>query len=149
MKCISQRLVLVALLAASLAMVGCGDGGGTASTGAANEIATPGEVVTQLAEAMEAGDADKIKELMPDVETKLGGNLYTNAQRMATSAQAVGGVESVTIDDETIKGDKAVVTATLTNGDGTSSTNTFQLVKQDGKWIVTLDDSEMQDDSQE
>ena len=59
------------------------------------------------------------------------------------NAKANGGVTSVTIDNETIKDDKAKVTATLTNGNGVSSTKTYDLIKQDGVWVISIDDSKI------
>ena len=89
-----------------LLLVGCGNGDNSNSPtkNAPANAATPGEVIKQFAEAMEAGDAETLKALMPDIEAKLGNNAYVLAARMADSAKAVGGVASVTIDDETIRG---------------------------------------------
>lgn len=130
------------LLLLLLALIGCGNGNNN-STNTTTTPSTPGEVVKELAYAMEAGDAEKIKELLPDLEAKLGGNMYTLAQWMKENATASGGITDFKIDNESIRGDKAVVTATLTNGNGQSSTDTFNLIKKDGKWVVEIDDSEI------
>ena len=70
-----------------------------------------------------------------------GNNLFTLAAKWKSSAESVGGIKSIKIDNETAKGDKAKVTATLTNGDDSTSTSTFNLEKKDGKWVVVVDEA--------
>ena len=135
MKCLTALFTLVALLA----IVGCG-GGGSLNSGPEHP-ATPGKVVEALATAMAEGDRDTLKRLVPDIEAKLGNNLYTLSANMSANIKARGGLKSVKIDSEKAQGDKAKVTATLTSVDGTTSTDTFDLIKKDGKWIVDINDA--------
>lgn len=139
MKCLAPILLLVALFTS----IGCGSDDSSTTTNTPANTATPGEVVQQLAEAMEAGDAETLKTLWPTIDADLGESVYVLAPRWADNAKANGGVTSVTIDNETIKDDKAKVTATLTNGNGVSSTKTYDLIKQDGVWVFSIDDSKI------
>jgi hypothetical protein len=139
-----KRLATLLILVTLLALIGCGNDNNSSTTNTPTETATPGEVVQQLAKAMEDGDTETLKALWPTIETDLGFTVYVLGPRWSDSAKANGGVTTVTIDNETVKDDKAKVTATLTNGNGTSSTQTFDLAKQDGKWIISIDDSEVQ-----
>jgi hypothetical protein len=45
-----------------------------------------------------------------------------------------GGVRSVKIQSQTIEGDSAVVTSVITYGNGTESSDTSPLVKENGSW---------------
>jgi hypothetical protein len=91
---------------------------------------------------MQAGDAEKLKELCPDFEANLSDDeINALAATLASNAQANGGIASITIDKESIDGDTAIVTATLTNGNGLSDTETFDLNKKDDMWLIDMADS--------
>lgn len=122
-----KQLLTALLLVCSFTLVGCGGG------------ASPGDTVTQFARAMEAGDAEKMKELCPDLEKTLGSGMIDKmATQMKDEAEANGGIDSITIDKEEINGDTAKVTATVTNGNGDSNTEDFELKKEDGKWVIVM-----------
>lgn len=121
-----KKLFTLLLMVGSLTLVGCGGSG-------------PGATVEELAYAMEDGDAEKLKELMPELGENLGDSkIETMAKQTAKETKEKGGIESVTIDKEEIDGDTAKVTATMKMGDGTSETEDFELEKKDGKWVISL-----------
>lgn len=125
-----KNLLALMLLTCCLPLVGCG--GGTPA---------PGETVKEFAYAMEAGDADKVKEICPQMHALLGddklGSMVTEASEEMKSK---GGIKSITIDQEEIADDgkSAKVTATIASGDGEKDTDDFDLELRDDKWIVTL-----------
>lgn len=125
-----KHLLTALVLTCSFALVGCGGGGNT-----------PGDAVKDLTYAMEAGDAEKVKELVPELSENLGDDkIETLVKQSAKEAEANGGVKSITIDKEEIDGDKATVTATMVDGNGNSETDEFELVKKDGKWVHSMGD---------
>lgn len=125
MKYLSALLVLVC----SFSLVGCGGGSG------------PGDTVKDLAYAMEKGDTERVKEIVPGMQTMLGNDkLDGMIKEAAADIKQDGGIKSVTIDKEEINGDTAKVTATVESGNGEKDTEDFVLSKIDGKWIVTLGD---------
>jgi len=102
-----KNLLTLLLATASLALVGCGG-------------PPPGDAVKDLAYAMEAGDHEKMKELVPALEENLGDSkIETLAKQAKKKIEEEGGLESVTIDKETISDDgkTATVTATMKNKD--------------------------------
>lgn len=129
---------LFAILAVCLiGLVGCG-GDGTTDTPAETE-ATPGETVQAFANAMQAGDAEKLQSLCPDFAENLSpSEIATFAAQAAKNAQANGGIASITIDKEDIKEEDATVIATLTNGNGNADTETFRLYRYDGQWVIDM-----------
>ncbi len=121
-----KLIVAFSLLALSLGLMGCGSG--------------PGDQVKAFVQAMEDGDADKLKALSPGIsrglpDEKLDG-LVTQA---AVDMKKLGGVESVTINDEAIDGDIAVVSYTINYGDGSTVEDEIELVKIDGDWVITVE----------
>lgn len=119
-------------------LIGCGGDEGS-GTDAAN---SPGETVEQLAYAMEAGNGEKIQQLMPTFKMNVGAAQFDEVvKQVARNAVENGGIASITIDKEEIDGDKATVTATLANGNGGSSVETFTLVKKDDRWVIATIDT--------
>eukprot|EP00752_Nemacystus_decipiens_P014026 g12462.t1 len=126
-----KNLLTLMLLTCSLALVGCG--GGTPA---------PGDTVKEFAYAMEAGDADKVKEVCPQLYALLGDEkLATMVNEGSEDMKSKGGIKSITIDKEEVSedGKSAKVTATVESGDGEKNTDDFDLELRDDKWIVTLD----------
>lgn len=123
-----KHLLATLLLVGSFALVGCGGGG-----------SSPGDAVKEMTYAMEAGDAEKVKELIPELGENLGdGKIDTMVKQAAKETEESGGIESIVIDKEEINGDTAKVTATMTSGNGDVETDDFDLKKVDGKWVVTM-----------
>ena len=126
-----KHLVAIMLIC-SLGLVGCGG-----DTAPPPKPDTPGEVVEKFAFAMQAGDADQMKELCPDLADNLDDEQLDDlTRRLATNALSNGGISTITIEEETIDGDKASVTAKLTNGNGLTDTTGFQLKQQDDQWVI-------------
>lgn len=124
-----KRLLALIVAACSLALAGCGGGG------------TPAEAVTELAYAMEDGDADKLKKLMPELGDYLSDSkIETLAKQMAQQAKAEGGIKSVRIEEETINGDTAIVKATMVKGNGNEDYEEFELTKVKGRWVISMGD---------
>lgn len=126
------------LLIGLLTLVGCGGDEAQTATPADTQE-TPGEVVEAFANAMQAGDAEKLQSLCPDFADNLtASEIATFAAQAAKNAQANGGIASIKIDSEVIKDNTATVTATLTNGKGLADTETFELLLEDGKWLIDM-----------
>lgn len=140
---VMKHLFFIAILCV-IGLTGCGDNNAsnTDSTDTSADGPTPGETVEAFAYAMQLGDAEKLKALCPDFEANLSNEEITAlAATLAKNAQANGGIASIKIDNEDIKANTATVTATLTNGNGQSGTETFDLNKKDGKWLIDMADS--------
>jgi len=129
-----KRFVLLtttALLA--LALIGVGQ------SVIAEDQATPGDTVKALAKALEQGDAEKLKQLIPEINELLGDEkIQQMADQAAEDLKEEGGLKSVTINSEKIQGDTATVNATLEKGNGDKDTDDFELKKTDGKWVIKL-----------
>lgn len=139
---VMKHLFLIAFLC-MIGLTGCGDGDSASNTDSTDvDGPTPGETVEAFAYAMQLGDAEKLKALCPDFEANLSNQEITAlAATLASNAKANGGIASITIDNEDIKANTATVTATLTNGNGQSGTETFDLKKKDGKWLIDMADT--------
>ena len=135
-----MKHLLAIVVVCTCCFLGCGGNDGANNTPDTDEAA-PGAAVEAFAKAMEAGDAATLKSLCPDFEKNLTDNEIADlAAQFASNAKANGGIASITIDNESINNNTATVTATLTNGSGTSSTETFKLNKVDGQWLIDLSD---------
>lgn len=128
-----KNTFLLALACSLLTLVGCGGSG-------------PGDRVKEFNHAMADGDAETVKEIAPVLGTMLSDDKLTEmVESAAEDTKDKGGIDSITIDDETIDGDTARVTATVTFGNGESETDTIDLKKVDGEWIFVLDTEEKDD----
>lgn len=127
------RLLLLALVSATLTLVGCGGSG-------------PGDRVKEFHYAMEKGDADTVKEIAPPLAAMLSDEkIEEMVASAAEDAEKKGGIESITIDKETIDGDTAHVEATVTFGNGETEDGEFDLKKVDGEWVFVLDTEDKDD----
>lgn len=52
--------------------------------------------------------------------------------------QSKGGISSIEIVDKKVHGDIATVTVKVTFGDGSSETDTIDLIKENGKWKIQI-----------
>ena len=128
-----KNLLLLALVSTMLTLVGCGGSG-------------PGDRVIEFNHAMADGDVDTVKEIAPFLSTMLSDDKLTEMiESAAKDAEDKGGIESVTIDEETITGETARVKATVTFGNGETETDEVDLKKVDGEWILVLDTEEKED----
>ncbi|GHV00744.1 hypothetical protein FACS189483_10940 [Spirochaetia bacterium] len=111
--------LLAAVFAASLVigMVSCGGGG-----------ASPSAVVKNFFAAAEKGDAKKIAEYCTPEAGAMMGSL---GEKLTESTKELG---KITGTKETIDGDTAKVEVTFEKGDP----QTIDLVKVNGKWLVTI-----------
>jgi hypothetical protein len=104
------------ILIIGITVIGCGGG-------------SPSSVVKKLHTAVEKGDANEINKLMEPQAAGLTIKMLSEIQTMSADS---GGIAKT---EESITGDKAKVKVTYKNGD----TDDFDLVKIDGKWLVTID----------
>jgi len=104
------------MLIVGLAIVSCAKGG------------SPTQVIKKLHTAIEKGDAKTITELST---AEAGGIIVMFSEKLSGMIAESGGVASMS---EKITGDTAVVTVTFKDG----STEDYDLVKEDGKWKVTI-----------
>ncbi|GHU80966.1 hypothetical protein FACS189468_2290 [Spirochaetia bacterium] len=112
--------LLAAVFAASLVigMASCGGGKG----------ASPSTVVKNFYAAVEKGDAKKVAEYCTP---ETGAMLSSLGEKLTESTKETGKVTGTT---ETIDGDTAQVEVTFEKGDP----QTLDLVKVDGKWLITV-----------
>lgn len=123
------RFTLCLLAMLTLGLVGCGAG--------------PGDRVKEFTYAMEEGDTETVKEICPGMAALLPGEKLDGMVKEASiDAKAKGGIESITIDEETINGDSATVKATVTWGNGDSETDEVKMAKVDGEWIMSMEDED-------
>ncbi|MEM9108971.1 MAG: DUF4878 domain-containing protein [Planctomycetota bacterium] len=124
-----KQLLTALMLVCSFALIGCGGGS-----------AGPGDTVKEFAEAMEAGDTEKVKELAPAMGMageKLDGMVQTAAMEMKEKK----GIKEIEIVEEKIDGETATVKAITHFGDGTKEEGEpMKLAKIDGKWVIDMGD---------
>ncbi len=91
--------------------------------------------------AMDDGEIDTAMEVMDPQMIEMFGS--SKVRMMLTEGsretQAKGGIESFTIDEESINGDLADITFTIEYGDGTVETDTIQMMKTDGNWYFNTE----------
>ncbi len=81
-------------------------------------------VLTLLsAQSRSAFPADKLKVIVAEQSAKM---------------KAAGGIKSVEVSDETITGEKAVLTAATTLGNGEQKSETWHLIRESGKWRISM-----------
>lgn len=124
-----KQLLTALVLLCSFALVGCGG-----STG-------PGDTVKELNYAMEKGDLDTVKKIVPGLAGMMGDEkLKAMMTEASAEAKKKGGIKSVEILKEEINGDTATVEHKVTWGNGDEETETSELAKVDGQWIISMDD---------
>lgn len=125
-----KHLLTALLLVCSFTLVGCGGSAG------------PGETVEKLTYAMEAGDVDTVKEIVPGLAGMMGEDkLKGMVTEASAEAKKKGGIKSIEILEEKIDGDVATVKHKVTWGNGDVEEEEGQLTKNaDGNWIVSMED---------
>ena len=93
-----------------------------------NRGGSPQAVVRQLHTAIQRGDANRINQLMVPEAAALTIMFLSKVQRNYAES---GGIARM---QETITGNTAVVWVAYRNGD----TEVFDLVRRDGRWLVTI-----------
>lgn len=124
-----KQLLTALVLLCSFALVGCGGSAG------------PGDAVKELNYAMEKGDLDTVKKIIPGLAGMMGDEkLKAMMTEASAEAKKKGGIKSVEILKEEINGDTATVEHKVTWGNGDEETETTELAKVDGQWIISMDD---------
>lgn len=124
-----KQLLTALVLLCSFALVGCGGSAG------------PGDAVKELNYAMEKGDLDTVKKIVPGLAGMMGDEkLKAMMTEASAEAKKKGGIKSVEILKEEINGDTATVEHKVTWGNGDEETETSELAKVDGQWIISMDD---------
>ena len=118
-------LILVAVFVV-LSLAGCSSG--------------PDGAVKGFFKALDAGEVDKaMGYLSTSTLNALGHDKWQAALTSAVKdLQSKGGLSSVKVVDKKVHGDTAVVTVKLTFGDGSSETDTINLIKEDGDWKIQM-----------
>lgn len=124
-----KHLLTALLLVCSFTLVGCGGSAG------------PGDTIVELNHALEAGDAETVKKIVPGMAGMVGDDKLKGMMTEASAeAKKKGGIKSIEILKEEINGDTATVEHKLVWGNGDEDQETTELSKVDGQWIVSMDD---------
>ena len=125
-----KHLLTALVLICSFALVGCG---GSASG--------PGDTIKELNYALEKGDVDTVKKIVPGLAGMMGDDkLKAMLTEASAEAKKKGNITSIEILKEEVDGDTATVTHKVTWGNGDVEEETSELAKVDGQWIVSMDD---------
>lgn len=100
----------------------------------------PDKAVKSFFIALDAGQVDKaMGYLSTSTLNTLGHDKWQAALISASKdMQSKGGLSSVKIIDKKVRGDIAAVTVELTFGDGSSKTDTINLIKENGDWKLEI-----------
>lgn len=120
-------LVLLSLLIAGFSL-SCGKAG-----------QTPGDVVKAFNKKVEKADASAKDLLAKDLAAMFEDEKLTaGLQDESNKIKEKGGISGITINEEIIEEETAKVNYTLTYGNGETEDETAHLVKEDGKWKITI-----------
>jgi hypothetical protein len=121
--------VLLAIFAISILLMAGGCSG-----------SSPSRTVKDFYGAIGRGDVETATAQMASrVIDQVGLNkLQQSIEFQVQAVEQAGGIKSVKITDEQIFDDAALVTTQVDFGDGTSATETVQLVKEDGRWKIDI-----------
>ncbi|MBM3163458.1 MAG: DUF4878 domain-containing protein [Chlorobi bacterium] len=124
---IKRSAVFVAFYCAIMAIAGCS----LFNTG-------PSSVVKKFFYSVEAGKTeDAINLLSTETKQMFGGKFNAYIAQQTVDIKKKGGIASIET-QESITGDTARVTYTVTYGDGSTEEGKNDLIKQDGKWKMTV-----------
>ena len=122
-----RMLSILTVMLFALLLTGCSSG--------------PGSVVKSFFEALEAGELEEALGYMSAASVQALGRDKWKAGLAEMSAQltTMGGIKSLTIDDEVVNGELATVTFTLeVEGDAPES-DSIDLIEEDGDWKIKID----------
>ena len=97
------------------------------------------KIVTNYCKALEAGKLDDAvsylsKSARQELEKAGGKSLLTSAADVFKQRK---GIKKITISKRDVKGDTAMIMFVYNFKDGTTSSDFFPLVKEDGKWKIS------------
>jgi hypothetical protein len=101
----------------------------------------PGDTVKRFFRAMDGG---RIEDAIQTLDPGLRQNLGDEKVRTVLAAQAEemrrkhGGIASVQVEREEIRGDLATVQVLIRFKDGSEKRDTEKLVRRDGRWRITM-----------
>ena len=120
------KALLPILCVAALSLVGCSSGPGTTYANCTKSIANG-----ETEKAVACFDPSMMQK--PGVKEKMASMV---AMAAAKAKEQHKGVESVTVTEEKIEGDKATVKIHVKFGDGTEEDDSGSLARVNGKWYV-------------
>lgn len=127
-----KHLLTALVLICSFSLVGCGG----SSSG-------PGDTIKELNYALEKGDGDAVKKIVPGMAGMVGDDKLRGMMTEASAeAKKKGGIQSIEILKEEINGETATVEHKVVWGNGEEESDTTELTKVDGEWIVSMEDME-------
>ena len=115
------------------------DSGGTTATNSnraggttgANPSESPGDVAKKILRGLERGDASTVR---PFLARSMQDSVDGLVREASKDIQDHGGVDTTTISEESVTGDKASLRFTLKYKDGESHTERMGFIKEDGAW---------------
>lgn len=117
----------ITLVMAFTVLAGCGFGGGPAST------------ASNFLRDLERGNIDSAKDYFAaDVRANFSSKLTPAMTQASREITERGGIDSIKVTKEEINGELADVALEVTYGDGTSKTEQFKMIKEDGEWKFTI-----------
>jgi Double zinc ribbon/Domain of unknown function (DUF4878) len=103
--------------------------GGTATSTTPSE--SPGDVAKKILRGLERGDASTVRPLLAK---SMQGSVDGLVQEASKDIQSHGGIDTVTISEESVTGNSASLRFTLKYKDGEDHTEKMGFVKEDGAW---------------
>ena len=128
MHIINHRLLFSLALLAALVAAGCADSG-------------PASTVKQFYRSVESGELEEASEMLTGQMVAMLGRDKIKAamgKAMADSSKK-GGIQSVDILSEEVDGAVAKVHLRMTYGNGETKEEELELIKVDGRWLISLD----------
>jgi hypothetical protein len=125
-----HRATTTVLVAAALAMAGCGPFGGE------SEEDKAADAVTELVDARNAGDFARVCQLIAEQQLASFEQAGTTCEKALPRLAAGGAATSVRIDEVRVDGERATVDATVSRRGQGGKAQTILLVKEEGDWKV-------------
>ena len=120
-----RRFVYVLCMMLSITISGCSSG--------------PGTQVKAYIAALDNGDTDAVTKMVSSrARRSAGAKLTMVLAEMSENMKKAGGVKSVIVLNETVRGDTAQVSAVVTMGSGKVDTLKTALVREGGAWKLNF-----------